>query len=56
MSKGLDRVIIKYALRLTFKVTNNTVEYEALMKGLDLAKEMKPKRLNMCSDLQLVVG
>lgn len=48
--KGLDRVIIEYALRLAFKATNNMEKYEALVKVLDLAKGMKHRRLNMYSD------
>lgn len=54
--KGLNRVFIEYVLRLAFKVTNNIVEYRALSKGLDLAREMKPKKLNVNSDSQLVTS
>lgn len=45
--KGLDEVNIKFALMLAFKATNNMEKYEALIKGLDLAKEMKPRKLNV---------
>ena len=29
---------LKYAARLQYQTTNNKVEYEALLKGLELAK------------------
>lgn len=48
--KGLNAVVIEYALRLTFKVTNNGTEYETLIKGLDLGKKIEPRRLNVYSD------
>lgn len=54
--KRPDDIVIEYALRLTFKVANNMVEYEVLSKGLDLVKEMKPKKLNIYSNSQLLVG
>lgn len=46
---------ICYALKLDFPVTNNETEYEALIAGLKIAKEMGLKTLhNFCSS-QLVV-
>ncbi|XP_022864755.1 uncharacterized protein LOC111384672 [Olea europaea var. sylvestris] len=42
------------AVRFGFKVTNNTAEYEALLVGLRLAKEMQVRRLHINSDSQLV--
>lgn len=54
--KGPNTIIIKYTLRLVFKSTNNVAEYKTLIKGLDLAKEMKPRRLNIYGDSQLVIG
>ncbi|XP_022877058.1 uncharacterized protein LOC111395308 [Olea europaea var. sylvestris] len=44
------------AVRFEFKATNNVVEYEALLAGLRLAKEMQVKRLLISSDSQLVVS
>ena len=43
------------ALRFGFKASNNEVEYEALIAGLNLAKEIKVKSLEIYSDSQLVV-
>lgn len=54
--KGLDGVIIKYVLRVAFNVTNNMVEYEKSTKGLDLVRKIKPKKLNVYNDSQLIVG
>ena len=46
---------IHCALRFGFKASNNKAEYEALIAGLELAKEMKVKSLDIFSDSQLVV-
>ena len=43
------------ALRFGFKASNNEVEYEALIAGLKLAKEMKVESLEIFSDAQLIV-
>ena len=43
------------ALRFEFKASNNEVEYEVLILGLELAKEMKVESLEIFSDSQLVV-
>ena len=47
---------ISYALRLEFLVSNNKAEYEALLAGLWLAKEMRVKQLRIYSESQLVVN
>jgi ribonuclease HI len=44
------------AVRFGFKATNNAAEYEALLAGLRLAREMQVKRLIVNSDSQLVVS
>ena len=41
---------ITCALRFDFKVSNNEAEYEALLAGLRLAKEMKAGYLQIFSD------
>ena len=46
---------ISYSLRLEFPVSNNEAEYEALLAGLQLAKEMRVEQLIIYSDSQLVV-
>ena len=43
------------ALRFKFKASNNEAEYEALIAGLNLAKEMKVESLEIYSDFQLIV-
>ena len=43
------------ALRFRFKASNNKVEYEALIAGLKLAKEMKVQSLEIFSDSHLIV-
>ena len=44
-----------YALRFGFKASNNEAEYEALIAGLKLAKEMKVESLKVFSESHLVV-
>ena len=43
------------ALKFGFKASNNEVEYEALIAGLKLTKEMKVESLDIFIDSQLVV-
>ena len=43
------------ALIFGFKASNNEAEYEALIVGLELAKEMKVESLDIFSYSQLVV-
>ena len=43
------------ALRFGFKASNNEAKYEALIVGLNLAKEMKLESLEIYNDSQLVV-
>ena len=38
------------AIRFEFKASNNEAEYEALIAGLELAKEMKVESLDKFSD------
>ncbi|XP_052177535.1 uncharacterized protein LOC127791591 [Diospyros lotus] len=44
------------ALRFGFRATNNEAEYEALLAGLRLAKEVRAEALIIFSDSQLVVN
>ena len=46
---------MKYALKLGFQASNNEVEYEAVIAGLNLAHSMEADQLEVCSDSQLVV-
>ncbi|KAI5317816.1 hypothetical protein L3X38_037523 [Prunus dulcis] len=52
---SLDKVALEYALRFKFQASNNEAEYEALIAGLRLAKEMDAKQIQIFSDSQLVV-
>ncbi|GKB10702.1 reverse transcriptase domain-containing protein [Tanacetum coccineum] len=45
-----------YALRFEFKTTTNKVEYEALIAGLRIAKEMQIQELAIFVDSQLVAN
>ncbi len=51
-----DGVVAEQALRLEFPASNNEEEYEALIAGLKLAKELKAGNLKVFSDSQLVVN
>ncbi|XP_074342476.1 uncharacterized protein LOC141680045 [Apium graveolens] len=48
--------MIEYALKLDFPITNNEAEYEALIVGLGLARDMRAKNLKVCGDSRLVVA
>ncbi|KAI5350779.1 hypothetical protein L3X38_003670 [Prunus dulcis] len=50
-----DKVALEYALRFNFQASNNEAEYEALLAGLRLAKEMDARQIQIFSDSQLVV-
>lgn len=45
-----------YALKLDFTTTNNETEYEALIVGFKLARELGVKALQIFYDFQLVVN
>ena len=46
---------LKSAIHLAFPATNNNAEYEALIAGLILAKELGMLKMTVHSDLMLVV-
>ena len=48
--------IIQQAIKCGFKATNNEAEYEALIAGLMLTKDMGIRKLDVCSDSQLVIN
>ncbi|KAL6279205.1 hypothetical protein ACE6H2_016086 [Prunus campanulata] len=54
--KAPDQRTIEYAIRFQFQASNNEAEYEALLAGLRLAKEIGAQQLRICSDSQLVVN
>ena len=45
-----------YKVRLQYQTTNNEVEYEALLKGLELAKSIEAKSVLILGDSQLITG
>jgi len=54
--EGPNCVLIEQSLRFAFKANNNQAEYEALIAGILLAKEMGAKVLMAKSDSLLVTG
>jgi len=54
--EGPNGVLIEQALRFAFKASNNQNDYEALIAGMLLAKEMGAQSLVAKSDSQLVTG
>ena len=48
-----EKITIEKSLRLDFSVTNNEVEYEALLKGMSMVQKLGRKAINMFSDLRL---
>ena len=51
-----EGVVTEYALRFNFKASNNQAEYEALLAGLRVVKELGIDSLRVFSDSQLIVG
>ena len=47
---------MKYKVRLQYLVTNNEVEYKALLKGLELAKSLGAELLLILGGSQLIMG
>ena len=54
--EGPHGVLIEQSLRFAFKASNNQVEYEALIAGMLLAREMGARNLLAKSDSLLVTG
>ncbi|CAL9025280.1 unnamed protein product [Prunus brigantina] len=51
-----DGVKIEYALRFSFRTSNNKAEYEALLASHRLEKSMIAKQISIHSDSQLIVN
>ena len=47
---------LKYKIRLQYQPTNNEVKYEALLKGLELAKSVEARSILILRDFQLVMS
>ena len=54
--EGANGVLIEQALRFAFKASNNQAEYEAVIAGMLLAKEMGAQNLLVKSDSHLITG
>ena len=52
---SLEGINIEYELRFGFRASNNEVEYEVVIAGLNLAHSMEVDQLEVCSDSQLIV-
>ena len=47
---------LKYAAHLQYQTTNNEVEYETLLKGLELAKSLGTESVIIQGDSQLIIN
>ena len=54
--KSLEAGTLKCKVRLHYQTTNNEAEYEALLKGLELAKSLGAESVLIQGDSQLVIG
>nr|KYP46591.1 Retrovirus-related Pol polyprotein from transposon opus [Cajanus cajan] len=53
--EGPNQVTLEQSLKFSFKVTNNQAEYEALLAGLRLARDLGARRVSCNSDSKLMV-
>jgi ribonuclease HI len=53
---SLARDTISLSYKLEFETTNNVVEYEALVLGLRVAKDMGIEEISVCGDAKLIVN
>ncbi|XP_072066840.1 uncharacterized protein [Arachis hypogaea] len=49
-------VVYEQSIKFDFPVSNNQAEYEALLGGLQLAREVGATRLEVCSDSQVITS
>jgi len=54
--EGPNDIVLEQSLRFKFRVSNNQAEYEAMVAGLALAKEMGVARIVCHTDSKLTVG
>ena len=54
--EGPDNVLIEQSLRFRFKTSNNQAEYEAIIAGLNLARDVGARNLLCKTDSKLTVG
>jgi ribonuclease HI len=51
-----EKIVHPHAIRLEFSCTNNEAEYEALIQGMILAREMKIEHLIVTGDSELIIN
>ena len=51
-----EKDVLKYGVQLKFPITNNKVEYKALLTGLRIVRALGPENIVLKSDSQLVIG
>ena len=56
MLEGPNNILIEKSLHFSFKTSNNQAEYEAILAGLSLAREVGIKLLTCKIDSRLTVG
>jgi len=54
--EGPGNVLIEQYLRFSFKTSNNQAEYEDLIAGLNLARDVDARKLLCKTDSKLTVG
>jgi len=54
--EGLNDILIEKSIHFAFKTSNNQAEYEAILAGLSLAREVGVKKLTCKTDSKLTVG
>nr|XP_023872557.1 uncharacterized protein LOC111985140 [Quercus suber] len=54
--QSLEGDKLKHKVCLQYQATNNEVEYEALLKGLELVKSVEAKSMLVLGDSQLIMG
>ena len=54
--KFLEGDKLRYVAHLQYQITNNKVEYEALLKGLELAESLRSESIIVQGDYQLVIN
>jgi len=54
--EGPNDILIEKSLHFVFKTSNNQAEYEVILAGLSLAREVDVKTLTCKIDSKLTVG
>ena len=54
--QSLEGDKLKHKVHLQYQTTNNEVEYEALLKGLEFSKSVEAKSILVLGDSQLIMG